>query len=749
MTISFLNLSGSPKIKDRDWLSNCFMLSSKNIDKSAYSAMMLSSAHRKFTDTRIGGNVAINMPPAYTRFADPRATGLNVKNIRGTRPAGLGMYWSDQIDEPAQIIHLQFGVPTFRGMLSFFTSVSNVEAGILARTGRVPISFFVGQIVGFVVGLRLLPFILVGKVMKYLLNRQGSKYYNFKPAMHPYWNRVNFIANSFAVSEGIVDRGYGPTSERTLADSVQQNGANFENNLEDNNTALEPSNVASDKRLMRAAHAACPELFLENGGVDVYRIAMRYQSLANARREFIETLAKNEDPKTLITRLIEAMYVKKYDVNSEENIHKLREIHQTEYAGKDYHDGKADAITSQANGEAEKALSTAMASSTVTADQANAGTTSTGETPAATETPTATAANGEAIIDREKAYDTFDTTLITDPTTKEVKPKDGWFKNWWNGLAGDAKAGYAGAFSWVSFKVNATGPVSASFSNSTSTPEIKSSINGFSSTASKMRFNFSQGATGIPGIDTLVSGIKNAALGFASGVELMGLVSMAGTSFIDIPDTWEDSSANLPSESYDIHLRSPYGNALSRYMNLYIPLSMLLAGALPISTGRQSYASPFICQLYSVGRSATKLGMIDNLQITHGVGNVGFNHEKKTLGIDVNLTIKDLNRSVHAPIDTGGMILNPLNALSIFDDDNAFNEYLNVLTAMSVADMTMSTRKLHRSMQLKMMQSASFFSAGHFTLAAAESAPGRALRSVGSVAGLVFPSVAPGMNRIQ
>ena len=109
-----------------------------------------------------------------------------MKNIRGTRPAGLGMYWSDQIDDNAQIIHLQFGVPTFRGMLSFFTSVSNVEAGILARTGRVPISFFVGKIVGFVVGLRLLPYILIGKVIKYLLNRQGSKYYNFKPAMHPY-----------------------------------------------------------------------------------------------------------------------------------------------------------------------------------------------------------------------------------------------------------------------------------------------------------------------------------------------------------------------------------------------------------------------------------------------------------------------------------------------------------------------------------------------------------------------------------
>ena len=206
MAISFLNLTSSPKIKDNQWLANCFMLSSNNIAPAAYKSMMLSSANWKFTDTRIGGNVAINMPPAYTRFADPRASGLNQKNVHGTRPAGLGEYWSDQIDANAQIIHMQFGVPTFRGMLSFFAGVSDIKAGLLARTGRVPIAFYVGQVVGFVVGLRLLPFILAGKVIQFIMNRNGSRYYNLKPAMHPYWNRVNLIANMIAVSEGLVDR---------------------------------------------------------------------------------------------------------------------------------------------------------------------------------------------------------------------------------------------------------------------------------------------------------------------------------------------------------------------------------------------------------------------------------------------------------------------------------------------------------------------------------------------------------------
>lgn len=53
------------------------------------------------------------------------------------------------------------------------------------------------------------------------------------------------------------------------------------------------------------------------------------------------------------------------------------------------------------------------------------------------------------------------------------------------------------------------------------------------------------------------------------------------------------------------------------------PAPMWLAGALPISPGRQTYTSPFICKLISVGRSNMDLAMIDSLSVTHGVGNLG------------------------------------------------------------------------------------------------------------------------------
>lgn len=753
MTISFLNLSESPKIRDSDWLANCFMLARDRMHPGAYKAMMYSSADWKFTDTRIGGNIAINMPPAYTRFADPRASGLNEKNgsSDGMRVAGLGEYWADQIDEHAQIIHIQFGVPAYRGMLSFFSGASNIEAGLLARTGRVSASFFVGKVVGFVVGLRLLPFILAGTVIKFLVNRTGSRYYNLKPAMHPYWNRVNFIANMLAVSEGLVDRYASNREEGRKYDPNLKYNIDFDKGLESAGTALEPSDTIATQKLAQQAHSACPELFLESGGMDIYRVASRYQELANQRRKFLEKLGEQRDAEKLLRNLIDYSYNNSYSAD-QRNIDELHGIYDTDYGHPQKFDG-VDAFSQEAQQAATTAMQGAISGGVVepTDGQAQAIEGSTDQT-----TASESGASSEGAAQADKNYITMTGTWTdsgetgTDPE-KDIKRKEGWFESWWKGLSQQAKAGYDGAFGWVAFKVNATGSVSASFSNSTTTPEIKTMINSFSSSAAKLRFNFSQGATGIKGLDTVMGSLKEAVLGFADGVSLMGLVSLAGSSFIDIPDTWEDSSASLPTESYEMHLRTPYGNALSRMMNLHIPTAMWLAGALPISTGRQTYASPFICKLISVGRSNMDLAMIDSLNITHGVGNLGFTKDGKPLQVNISASFKDLNRSVHAPIDTGGSLLNPLNALSIFDDDNNFNYYINTLAGVSVADQVIAVRRLERNARLKMLNYSSFFSTGHLTLALTESAPGRTLRSAmsaGALLGGPFEALAPGMNRI-
>jgi hypothetical protein len=112
----------------------------------------------------------------------------------------------------------------------------------------------------------------------------------------------------------------------------------------------------------------------------------------------------------------------------------------------------------------------------------------------------------------------------------------------------------------------------------------------------------------------------------------------------------QSSAAQEPSASTGV---SPYGNPVSQIINLYIPLAMLLAGALPLAKGRQSYTPPFICEVYDRGRCQSPLAIIDSLSVTRGTGNLGFTNEGRALGIDVTFTVADLSSLVYLPISQG------------------------------------------------------------------------------------------------
>lgn len=277
---------------------------------------------------------------------------------------------------------------------------------------------------------------------------------------------------------------------------------------------------------------------------------------------------------------------------------------------------------------------------------------------------------------------------------------------------------------FVTFRVDNPGTTNESFSNSVKESGIANAINGMSGTARDFKFNWANGnlSDGVIGsaIGASVKAVTSILQGVADSFGAGGLAALMGNAMVDIPKYWESSSANLPRASYTIELRSPYGNDLARFQNLMVPLAMLLAGALPRSTGFQSYTSPYLCEFYVKGRVQSRLAIIDSLEITRGTGNCGFTSDGKPLGIDVTVSFLDLSSVMHMPqtahFNPLGVLLDPAGAASkfLFPEDSTFSDYLAVLSSMGIADQIYTPRKLRRNLNTAILNFRSWTSQAHF-----------------------------------
>ena len=270
---------------------------------------------------------------------------------------------------------------------------------------------------------------------------------------------------------------------------------------------------------------------------------------------------------------------------------------------------------------------------------------------------------------------------INNPKGAEKKDTS-WFQDFLTHTDSEFRDGAA----FASFRVDHTGSVSESFANATVESDLSSKLNGISSQIREARFTFAEGnlVGGVGGmIQDVVGAAKDVVMGAASGLTFGFsdlLAGLAGSGFVDIPKHWQSSTANLPRSSYTIQLISPYNNPISHVQNIYIPLCMLLAGALPMGTGKASYTSPFICQLYDRGRCQIQLGMIESLSITRGTSNLPFDIEGKALALDVTFTVADLSSIMHMPISAGDLF----GYDTTLDEDNILSDYLAVLAGQDI-----------------------------------------------------------------
>lgn len=268
-----------------------------------------------------------------------------------------------------------------------------------------------------------------------------------------------------------------------------------------------------------------------------------------------------------------------------------------------------------------------------------------------------------------------------DPATGEPlgEVEDGWAEFF------DAEFKQGSQF--AVFKVDHVGSVQESFSNSVAESDLSNKFNSISSQAREARFTFAGGnvtdnvvGNAVEGLAGAVTDIARGALDGATFGLFSALEGLLGSGYIDIPKHWQSSNVSLPKITYTMQLVSPYGNVISQMQNIFIPLCMIMAGALPLATGKQSYTSPFLVQIFDRGRCQVRLGMIESVSITRGTTNMPFTVTGNPLGIDVSFSVVDLSTIMHMPVSTGKIFSADVN----MDEDNILMDYLAVLSGQDM-----------------------------------------------------------------
>jgi hypothetical protein len=693
-------------LKDAQWVRLAFLVNKDYLDDIDYQNRTFTSASLKFTDTTPGGNIPINPPPQFTRNADLKAPNKYIGKSGGEHPfaseasKGMGRYYSEAIDDNAQVIHMRFGVPQFNSLTTFFTGFYNTGAGQLARTGRATDAFYLlGRAAGFIVSVmtwQLLAVQLIGLVWRFAMSKPSSKFYFLKPTMPLYWNAVTTMVNQICVNRGIIPRFIGDNGIDNASANVSAKRNGF--GQDPYNDQYQFDSVARQR-----FHELLPDVFKDfssdSGRIDIYAIANRSQRLARQYH----------------MAMISAM------------------------------DNRAAFNLNDAGVLAIDELSHAV-QSVFTQNRKD---------------------NGASLEDYLKKW--FNLTAASSPKQSDPEKSDTDDSSTEGVNRADTDPGFVKFLTaelddggmFASFRVNATGQVNESFSNSVQDSELANKINNMSSSARSTRFDLANGNIDDGAIGTVLGSVIKAAGNVAQGVadqlHVSGLAALGGAAFVDIPKHWQNSMASLPHASYTIELRSPYGNPISQLINIYIPLCMLLASALPLSTGKQSYTSPFLLELYDKGRCQTRLGMIDSLSITRGVGNLGYDNDGHAMGVDVSFSIVDMSSVMHMPIaenfqlletaaglvagglagsaaGPGGTVLGAaagaIAANGTFDDDTVFSDYMAILAGLGMQDQIYTARKLKMNLTKQMVAWQSWSSPSHFASFVGDLFPARLVSTV-------------------
>lgn len=212
----------------------------------------------------------------------------------------------------------------------------------------------------------------------------------------------------------------------------------------------------------------------------------------------------------------------------------------------------------------------------------------------------------------------------------------------------------------VPFFLDAENSISESFSNSTTESALSQTVNQYSQNAREIQFimgskdfgglagNIQQATTDVSqAVTDAIGGLSEAFAGKSMISRISGeLTTIITGGKIVFPEIWSESEYD---RSYDINikLRSPDPDPVSIFLNIYMPIILLISMAAPrqIGNSSNSYESPFIVRATYKSIFSCDMGIITGLSINKG-GSGNWNSMGMPTVADVTVSLKDLYGSM-------------------------------------------------------------------------------------------------------
>ena len=615
---------------DRDWLRNSYLVNVNDLNPDTAPNAFWSNAYVKYTDTSLGGNFGINTKYGFTPSADvPIAGRLAGREIYDstseTMNFGMGRRYSEMFDDNEQILFIELGDPQFNSMMSYITNAIDYGTSVVANTGRSLAAYHVGQVVGAIVGVRALfiafpfwgaaLFLAFAATMWFMSSGQDFSYYKMAPAMHKYWRAVNIMASQMGVELGFMTPELMPKAANSL----------------DLGLPMRMTSEFADE-----FRSLIPGLLTDENYFDVFAVANRTQVLINEQKTIERDYYQNNGKMFTYADKIAKTEAKRFSSYIDE-LFKL-----SKKTGRIY-DDTAPAKTDN-SGAIEK-LENSQSDKTADPELSKA---------------------------RPKSNINKDGTVTI--TKKESEEKSSWFSEFFSYVDSSARHGA----NYATFRVEYTGSVTESFSNSVEEVPLRDSLNGVSKKARSILFSASGGNlvgqafadTINYGKDFLIGALDKVTFGLSNVV-----TALMGGGYYDIPKMWGDSSFEYQKHTFKMRLTGPYGHPIAQMQDMYIPLFMLICACAAQSVGKAGYTSPMLCAPFIKGIMNTPLALMDSLTIERGTGNMGFDKRGRPLAIDVSFSFIDLTSFITMPVDPG--LFGPIT--SALDDSSPMARYIQLL----------------------------------------------------------------------